>query len=61
MTVFRMDAMTCGLVPAAAAERSSSNVTSRTQCSLFSTAQWPWIHAARVAWSAVAIAAELMT
>src|SRR4029453_12728057 len=41
MAVLRSAAMTWGMLPQRTCERSSSNVTSRTQCDLFSMCQWP--------------------
>src|SRR5680860_431444 len=48
MAVLRRVAMICGLLPVRTWERSSSNVTSRTQWSLFSIPQWLRTQAARV-------------
>jgi hypothetical protein len=39
ITALRKAASTCGMCPDRTVERSSSNVTSRTQCSLFSMCQ----------------------
>src|SRR5262249_8264113 len=41
MTVLRKAAMTCGILPQRTWDRSSSKVTSRTQCDLFSICQCP--------------------
>ena len=48
MAVLRSVAITWGAFPVRTWERSSSKVTSRTQCSRFSMPQWPWTYAARV-------------
>jgi hypothetical protein len=45
MTVLRSPAMTCGILPQRTCERSSSKVTSRTQCDWFSITHWPRISA----------------
>lgn len=47
IAVLRRVAITCAVLPVRTCERSSSKVTSRTQCSAFSIAQWPWAQAAR--------------
>ncbi len=49
MAVLRRQAMTCGPLPVWGWWRSSSRVTSRTQCGEFSMLQCPWIQVATVA------------
>ena len=46
MARLRREAMTRGPLPVRTWERSSSKVTSRTQCRRFSMHQWPRIQAA---------------
>ena len=60
MAVLRSAAMMCGAAPARVWERSSSKVTSRTQCSRFSMPQWPCTQAARTVAGAVARSAEVI-
>lgn len=55
MAVLRKVAMIRGVWPVRTWERSSSKETSRTQCSLFSMAQWPWTQAARTGWWGVVV------
>jgi hypothetical protein len=46
--------MTRGALPVRTWERSSSKATSRTQCSRFSTSQWPCTQVARTSGGAAA-------
>src|SRR4029453_1941006 len=52
MTVLRKAAITCGILPQRTWDRSSSKVTSRTQCDLFSMCQCPRTNASKRAASA---------
>ena len=60
ITVLRKVAMTRGAFPVRTCERSSSKVTSRTQCSWFSIPQCSWTQAASAPGLAMVASAEVI-